>query len=366
MSEFWTPDGDARFRERVDGAGVPYADHWWLGVPSANVCAPEPSTLALPEMTVVSAEEFAAVSEPGAEPIIGTPNDVLIPRGGDAMVYGAGGAGKTTLTYDLCFHLAAPRDWLGFPIRHAVRVLTVENEGPRPLLRQKVARKLDAWPGPSPEGRLAFLEAPWAQFTFASGGWRAKLAATIRERGIDVLIAGPLTRVGMDSAGTLQEVAAFMQLIEHVRARCERLLTVILVHHESKGGGVSGAWEGASDTLLRVEARGNGFTTVHVEKARWSTSAHKTTLQLAWTDGEGFRLKEGLNLPERNLLAEIEALLSDSGCRTLDEIRQGVGAGKDSVRDMLAKHADRFLVRTGEDARTLGRSSRAKLYQVAT
>ena len=45
----------------------------------------------------VTLDEFAAVDEPGADAILGDADSALIPEGGDAMVYGDGGVGKTTL-----------------------------------------------------------------------------------------------------------------------------------------------------------------------------------------------------------------------------------------------------------------------------
>ena len=49
--------------------------------------------------------------------------------------------------------------------------------------------------------------------------------------------------------------------------------------------------------------------------------------------------------------------------RTVDEIRSGVNAGTQAVRELL-DDAELFTMRTGEDARALGRSPRAQLYQV--
>ena len=152
-----------------------------------------------------------------------------------------------------------------------------------------------------------------------------------------------------------------MGFVAEVRQEVGRpQVTLILVHHENKGGSVSGAWEGAGDTLLHVESRGNGYTAVRVEKARWASAAHDTTLDLAWTDGEGFRVKE-----ERDLFAEMVEAIDDDGWHTIDEIRELVGAGKTSVREIVEKEqADRFEMRTGEDARALGRSPRSKLYRI--
>jgi hypothetical protein len=306
-------------------------------------------------------EDFAAFEEPGADPLIGHAGEVLIPQGGDVMVYGEGGAGKTTLVDDAACHLAAGRDWLGMPIPRRARVLLVENEGPRPLLRAKLRAKLAVWDGPDIAGGVQILAAPWASFTFADEQWRTELARIVDEHEIDVIIAGPLTRIGMDSAGTLQEVAAFAALIDDVRRRCGRRVAVILVHHENKGGTVSGAWEGAGDTLLHVEAAGPGRTILRIQKARWASDYHGRTLKLKWTDGEGFEVEA-----DRDLLAEIEALFADGKWRTINEVRVAVGAGKESVEDVILKdNADRFQMRTGEDARALERSPKAKLYQVA-
>ena len=104
---------------------------------------PNRAVIGLPELVVelqaVPLDVFADVNEPGADPLVGEGDDALIPEDGDVMVYGDGGAGKTTLCIDLACHLAAGDDWLGMPVARPVRVLLVENEGPRPLFRQSCA-----------------------------------------------------------------------------------------------------------------------------------------------------------------------------------------------------------------------------------
>ena len=311
-------------------------------------------------VVVRTVQEFADLDEPAAAALLGSDENALIPEGGDVMFYGNGGAGKTTLAFDLAFHLATGRDWIGIPVRRAVRVLLIENEGPRPLLRRKLRRKLAAWDGEL-DDRLRVYEQPWGQFTIAAEPWREKLAREIAESEIDVLIAGPLTRIGMDEAGTLQEVRAFTELVEDVRRQCARSLAVILVHHQNKAGAVSGAWEAAGDTLLHVQAAGNGHTVVFVQKARWDTERTQTTLKLAWTDGESFQ-REG----DRNYLAEIEQLLSDGRWRTAKQIavqtEGGIGANLDTVKELVKENSERFEPRTGDDAKALGRHPSAILW----
>ena len=310
-------------------------------------------------ISVVTAAEFSAVDEPGAEPLVGEGDEVVIPAGGDAMVYGEGGAGKTTLSIDLGAHLAAGENWLGFHIKNPVNVLLVEGEGPRPLFRKKLKRKLTYWAGKALDNRLKLLDEPWAKFTFNSEVWRTALAKTIAIYEVDVLIVGPLSKIGMDGAGTLEQVADFMRLVDKVRDDTGRALTVILIHHENKGGAVSGAWEGAGDTLMHVAARGNGYTDLTFEKARWASATHGTVLKLAWIEGEGFRIKT-----ERDLLSEIVQHLR-KGPATLEGIRQAIKADRKLILEEIKSHESRFVLRTGAEAVALGKSEKAKVYELS-
>ena len=322
------------------------------------------STAAEPA-AIVTAQEFAAVEEPGSDPLLGEPGQAVIPEGGDVVIYGDGGASKTTLSADLAMHLAAGDPWIGIPTPRPASVLMIEAEGPRPLFRQKVRGKLESWRGSDIGDRLVILEEPWADFRFADGD---RVARLIAERGIDVLIVGPLTRVGMEELGTLQEVRDFLAGVDHFRLRTGRRLTVILVHHENKAGAVSGAWEGATDTLLHATVHAPGRTTLHVAKARWASEHHKRTLELVWTPGEGFALSEDED--DRDHGAEIAALLADGAWRTATEIADGVreehGAGlrREAVEGIL-RSDPQFAALTGRAAKEVGRHPNATVWGLA-
>ena len=146
---------------------------------------------------------FAAEHEPGAEALLGDgDDDAVLPAGGDSMLYGDGGAGKTTLALHLAMHLASGTTFLGITVQRPVNVLLLENEGPRPLYRRKIERKLADWLGHSTTGRLHVWQAPWGRAGFGTLEQRQQLADAVADNEIDVLIAGPLTRLGMDEAGT--------------------------------------------------------------------------------------------------------------------------------------------------------------------
>ena len=165
------------------------------------------------------------------------------------------------------------------------------------------------------------------------------VAAKIRELEIDVIIAGPVTNLGMNEAGTLQEVRDFMRLVAGLRQLTGRALTVVLVHHENKGGQVSGAWEGSGDTLLHVQGQGHGRTRVHIQKARWASDYHATTLNLTWTEGEGFEVEEKPELDDNtiaDLLLECIGENAGTSWTKVEEAAPGVNRQRRmAVRDRL-------------------------------
>lgn len=306
-----------------------------------------------PGLRFVPLSEFVEVDEPGAEALLGDSDDVLIPQGGDVMVYGDGGAGKTTLCVDLAFHLAAGDDWCGVEIPKAVRVAIVENEGPRPLFRQKLRRKAEAWRGSDIGDRLLVLDHPWAAFTFADPAHRAWLAEAIVSFGVGIVFIGPLTRIGMNQAGTLQETRDFASLLADVRARAERPVTFAVVHHENKSGQVSGAWEGAGDLLLHVQAQGHGRTRLLVQKARWSSHWHGRSLQLLWADGESFTVAADAALDADEIADRILDAVRTKGGRSWNAIESAVGGNATKakeVRDRLLEGGR--LIDGNKDAKT--------------
>ena len=278
----------------------------------------------------------------------GTGRTTILAAGGSAVWYGDGGAGKTTLGLDRAFHLCAGRDWLGLPVPRPCKVLWIENEGPRGKFREKLRAKLAAWDGPPLEGRLHVLEQPWSMFTFADDRHRAELAALIRELGIDVVFAGPVQRLGVEGGGTPAEIQVFVNLLERVRAELDRPLAYELVHHENKAGDISGAWEGATDTLAHVQARGNGHTAIVWRKARWASTLHGKTWKLDWRAGEGFAVDETPETTDDVIADQLLALVHEAPGKSWNgytELLQGKGTRKRLVREQLLE--DGRLVNAG-------------------
>jgi len=143
----------------------------------------------------------------------------------------------------------------------------------------------------------------------------------------------------MIGAGTMPEVREFMRLLADVRARADRTITFVLVHHENRGGKVSGAWEGAVDTMFHVTGMGNGRTRLFFQKARWSSTWHGRTLELLWADGASFRVDDKPKATDDDIIAQLLDYLATNpgaGWGRVDEEIAGVGHKRlSAIRDRL-------------------------------
>lgn len=270
---------------------------------------------------IVDFTSFVSQHEPSAEPLLGTDSNTILPLGGTLMMYGDGGAGKTTLTIDAVSHLASGTAWLGIPVERPVRTLLIENEGPRGKFRQRLKEKHAAWNGHQPfSPNVTVLEEPWTRFTLREPAHRESLAATVDAQEIDLVVMGPLVTLGMVGGGTPDEVVAFEELLLEQRNLIARAVSLWIVHHENKAGDISGAWERVPDALCHVQALGNGHTRLIWQKARWSDEHHKQRMDLVWADGRSFtiRLDEDADV-EQELR---EAFAADNKWRTVKESRQ--------------------------------------------
>ena len=108
---------------------------------------------------------------------------------------------------------------------------------------------------------------------------------------------------------------------------------------------------------MHVQATGPGHTVVYVQKARWASEYHGKTLKLKWVAGEGFEV-EG----DRDYLAAVREYLSETPWRTKKEIATAIESGEKSVLNVLTDNPESFEMRTGDDAKALGRSEKAQVW----
>ncbi len=305
--------------------------------------------------------------------LVGDDDEVLLPAGGLLMLVARGGKGKTTLTIDFAFHLVSGVDWLGFKVARPLRVLLVENEGPREPFRAKLATKTKVWPHEL-AGELFVHTLDWGGFTLADGDARAQLRSYIESNEIDVVVGDPLDSLGVAGVGSPEDVRAFMALMHEVGLHKD--VAFVLLHHPHKGESAdpldeaSGAWGGKPDTQLNLDKKTNNRARLSFPKVRWSRRGTRSAYLLAFDpDTESFSVVHEEADEERDYDAEIVALLTQTPWRTPKEIaasadKGGIGANVDLVKDRLTKRHDLFVPRKGDDAKAVGRHPSATVWSL--
>jgi hypothetical protein len=111
-------------------------------------------------------------------------------------------------------------------------------------------------------------------------------------------------------------------------------------------------------------------TQIRFPKLRWTKRGKRPTILLAFDpDTEAFTYIGEESEEERDYLSEIRELLADGKWRIVKEIaapksKGGIGANVDVVTGVLREHPDAFESRTGEEAKAVGRSALATVWQL--
>jgi AAA domain len=317
------------------------------------------------------AADFAADAVDTPPALVGTDRDCLLPALGLALVVARGGYGKTTLIVDFALHAASGVDWLTLPIERPVRLLFIENEGPRELFRRKLARRLDGWPHQLAD-RLHIFTGNWAAARLDDKALVARLNAACDELGIELVIGDPLDSLGMQGEGSPSETRRMVDQLK--AAGLGRTRAWLLPHHPRKANDVdavdaaSGAWGGRPDLMLKLERLGGNRARLSFPKARWASRQRDGYILSFDPAAEAFALVcEGAE--ERDLAAEVEVFLERKPLRTVKEIaapseasEPGIGAREEAVREVL--EGGRFDSLTGDAARAAGRHPTAVLWKV--
>ncbi len=318
-------------------------------------------------------DEFIAAESDVPAALIGDESEVLLPAFGLMILFAKGGKGKTTLTLDAVLHLASGIDWLGATVPRPLRVLFIENEGPREPFRIKLKLRREAWPH-EVEGAMFVQTFDWGALSFANPEHARRLREFVAENEIDLVVGDPLDSLGVDGVGSPDDTRKFMALM--TGAGLFQSVAFLLLHHPRKDGAqdeldeAAGAWGGKPDTMLRLEKLEGERARLSFPKVRWSRRGTRPALILAFDpESEGFEVVREEDEEERDYAAEVEALLADGKWRTASEVAApekdgGIGASEKTVRRELKARPDRFVSRSGDAAKEVGRNPRATVWQL--
>lgn len=318
-----------------------------------------------------SLDDFIAAKHDAPRALLGDEDDVLLPAHGLMLLVAKGGKGKTTLVVDQVFHLASGIDWLGFDVARPLRVLIVENEGPREPFRVKLERKRAAWPHPI-TGAIFVHDQDWGQAKLNAPEFVEGLNRFVVEKQIDLIVGDPLDTLGMEGVGSPEDTRNMVELLK--RAGLFSTVAWEVLHHSRKEGvtdavdEAAGAWGGKPDSMVALEKLPGNRARLSFPKVRWSRRGERGSYLLAFDpEAESFELVREESTEERDLTAEIEALLTEKPYLTAKEIAardSGIGANVDRVRRQLVDDPSRFKSRTGNDAKVVGRHPSATVWEV--
>lgn len=307
---------------------------------------------------ITPAQDFLATKPATVGVLLGTATDKVLPEHGLAIVYGKGAAGKTTLTLTAVASLASATPWLTIPVPRPVRILLIENEGPKAPYTEKLAQYASQWDGPAFLPNVVVYEEPWGKFSLADRGMRDDLLQFAREHRIDLVCAGPLRGLGMAGPGAPSETDAFLDLLKDAGLGTE--LAWWIVHHVNKAGQISGDFDRHPDTLIRYTYEGKRRNQLTWEKLRWGNQGREPLL-LEWLDqGVGYRILDTTpddidwhDLEQRALNAitahpgcsqrDVETATSSKGERARTVVRRLLDTGQIADRGSGKKGAARIL-----------------------
>ena len=322
----------------------------------------------------LSLDDFIAAKSDSPPPLIGTSDDNVLPAFGLALLVAKGGKGKTTLTVELALHLASARDWLGFQVARPLRVLFIENEGPREPFRLKLERRRATWPHEL-TGAISVYDEDWGMARLDDESFVARLCDYCASEQIDLVIGDPLDSLGMEGEGSPSETR---EMVDRFKAAGLFSTTAWWLPHHSRKEKVddaideaSGAWGGRPDVMLVLERQPGDRARLSFPKIRYGRRDGFAYILGFDPDTKGFEyIDEASDRGARDYGEEITELLEERPYLTCKEIAAprdsespGIGASEDKVSEALeAGEADQFRSLTGEDAKAVGRHPNATVW----
>jgi hypothetical protein len=263
--------------------------------------------------TVTLAEFIKTRRDNDAEALVTCDQGTALPAGGLGVYVGKASGGKTTQIVDLALHASAGLDYLGLHFPRPLRILFVENEGPREAFREKLETRLAHWSHKEEDGRLKGEPiriwddpARWGLVRVSDDEQRAQLQQVVKAHSIDLVISDSLTRFGMRGNGTPEETRDFMLLLSE--CGLGRTLAFLLLHHtrtrteagEDELEMASGAWAPHADAILMLKKLDGNRARLSYPKLRWARGTRPACILAFDPETEAFSLvKEEDDATER-------------------------------------------------------------------
>jgi hypothetical protein len=273
----------------------------------------------------------------------------MMASAGLSLFVAKAGHGKTTFLVDFALNLAAGIDYCDLSVPQPLRVLLVENEGPREAFREKVAARLEHGPRPHERGCFRIWDPPnrWGTMKVSVEEQRTSLRAAIEAHAIDLVVSDSLTRFGMRGNGTPEETREFVDWLAEIGLG--RDVAFLLLHHpltrpdpnSDELEKIAGAWHPHCDLILTLRRLPANRARLIFAKTRWARGQRPDCILAFNPDAETFEFVSEDVDEDRDLVAELAAVMTDGGWYVVSKLREpkakgGVGAREDAIETALA------------------------------
>ena len=289
--------------------------------------------------------------------------DQLLSVGGNLLLHGTAGSGKSTLVLHLAASLATGTPFLDtYAVPRPQKVMVLQAEMSLYDLKDHFDAIRTIYPSLGRKRRQNLVTSEGAAFREARSPER--LADLLRELGIEVLVIDPFssyfTGKSLDDA---LEVRTALDRLSELADVVESLKAVVVVHHSPKAWIANGrsvqpatpagsyGFEAWPSTLMRLEApaRESHNRTLVVVKSRAPRLRQNASLEISLTD-DGYVLR---NPHQSNLRTEgqdprlrrLEAFLAPPDGATRSEVMRALQLRKTELDCMLADFGVRLETR---------------------
>jgi hypothetical protein len=176
----------------------------------------------------------------------------MIPKANKTIVFGEGGAYKSTIIFDLCVAIASGGQLLRqFPVKHHGTVLLISTEGSIYDNRDRILAHCRAHNVNPAEINLHFCQEP---FLLDDPSDVAELSQTIAHFKPLLVVLDPLDSFFAGDENSAKETKALRRAIDQLQREHE--CAFIIIHHQTKAKESvrgSSAWFGWADSVLHVK-----------------------------------------------------------------------------------------------------------------
>ena len=187
----------------------------------------------------------------------------VLNAGGNLILAGEGGIGKSLMTLELSLRLIKGEPFIGLPVARVGGVLFLQSENPPSEIKERTNRMLKGLKY-SKAPKEIYFSRPGLQYNLGKKGDTDKIISEVQRTKAEVLIIDPFIDFHTEDENENTPMRRILKRLNRIKHKAH--VAVILVHHFSKAADRKGQYRlrGAStifdwaDTVIELSGKGHG------------------------------------------------------------------------------------------------------------